>query len=590
MKNLFIGFTMLFLIIGITHPVYAQCPSGEINVTIQLSTDNWGYEAYWELIDQSNNSVLQFGGNPNAKPPGQQIADETDPGAYNENASYNFDFCVPYPSDLLLKLYDDYGDGGTEITILVDNILIFSNKEDDYDELLEFEFSIPLPNLDLGLTKISPSGKISKGFENFVKATLQNSGKDTVKSVKLHWTVDSEPTRTQNFFGINIAPGASQELTADLGWKATGIGNKELKVWLTNVNGLQDENPNNDELINSLEVFQKTRNGLVELWTGASCGYCAIYVPPLLEEVMSRPSHTYAIAYETDWVGPDPMYDHNPQHVESRRSYYGNISGVPHMVYNGNYFKEHPVYFTSDTLESAVTIPTIAQFEDLNIELHTDTANNDTLKFSAVLNATGDIPVGHVVHMVVVEEEIWFNNPPGTNGETHFPYVMKYMVPNQFGTSLDPMQNGDMLSLSGKWGLKNVYDKDELAVVFFVQNNSTKEVVQADYINLKAEPDVSIPEEETSISEMESGNTLKFYPNPAQNELYLSYEVKNLDAKQSSIRIYDQMGRLVKEFETGTLSGSNTFRINTANLSNGMYILQLQSGKEMTSEKFIIQK
>ena len=41
---------LLFLTLFAT----AQCPTGETEVTIDVGTDNWGYEIYWELTPAGN--------------------------------------------------------------------------------------------------------------------------------------------------------------------------------------------------------------------------------------------------------------------------------------------------------------------------------------------------------------------------------------------------------------------------------------------------------------------------------------------------------------------------------------------------------
>ncbi len=44
----------------------AQCPVGEVEVTIQIETDNYGYEGYWQLVPAGNScgsGIIASGGN-----------------------------------------------------------------------------------------------------------------------------------------------------------------------------------------------------------------------------------------------------------------------------------------------------------------------------------------------------------------------------------------------------------------------------------------------------------------------------------------------------------------------------------------------
>ena len=46
---------------------FAQCPTGQTEVIIDVSTDNWGYEGYWELAPTGtscgNAAAIFTGGN-----------------------------------------------------------------------------------------------------------------------------------------------------------------------------------------------------------------------------------------------------------------------------------------------------------------------------------------------------------------------------------------------------------------------------------------------------------------------------------------------------------------------------------------------
>lgn len=84
------------------------------------------------------------------------------------------------------------------------------------------------------------------------------------------------------------------------------------------------------------------------------------------------------------------------------------------------------------------------------------------------------------LHTVVIEKNITFDSPPGSNGETSFSHVMKRMLPSQNGTNLPSTWTaGQTETFELSWNHQNVYNLNQLAVVAFVQNNSTKEVHQA---------------------------------------------------------------------------------------------------------------
>jgi hypothetical protein len=80
----------------------------------------------------------------------------------------------------------------------------------------------------------------------------------------------------------------------------------------------------------------------------------------------------------------------------------------------------------------------------------------------------------------------------------------------------------------------------------------------------------------------------KLSPNPAQNEISLSFELKQTE--QISIEIYNLIGAKLKQIENSPIIGKNEIKINTESLSNGTYFLKINNGKTSDTVKFIIAK
>ncbi len=79
-------------------------------ITLTVNTDCWGYETYWEILNQGTATVVASGGNSIVPPGGQQIAQQTDPDAYGNEATITENLCLAVGCyDFVI--YDDYGDG-----------------------------------------------------------------------------------------------------------------------------------------------------------------------------------------------------------------------------------------------------------------------------------------------------------------------------------------------------------------------------------------------------------------------------------------------------------------------------------------------
>ncbi len=79
------------------------------NVTCTVTTDDYGYETYWEITDESGN-LVHYGGNANASP-GAQGASSGDYNAYIGNSTYSANISLPTEGCYTFTIIDDFGDG-----------------------------------------------------------------------------------------------------------------------------------------------------------------------------------------------------------------------------------------------------------------------------------------------------------------------------------------------------------------------------------------------------------------------------------------------------------------------------------------------
>lgn len=227
---------------------------------------------------------------------------------------------------------------------------------------------------------------------------------------------------------------------------------------------------------------QSQRMVLLEHFTQASCPPCATYNPLVKQYFDETSTNPTAIKYQTSWPGTDPMNGHNAGDVQTRVNYYG-VSGVPNVVIDGNYAQGNPgTLFPNGQSTDMDTRAGIAADFDVTVS-HTLSADYSSVDVTAVLSASNTVNNANLVaHVVVVEKEIIFATAPGSNGEKEFYNVMKKMLPSSAGQTLGATwSNGTTVVLSESWNLANVYNVAELGVVVFIQDNNTKEVLQAGF-------------------------------------------------------------------------------------------------------------
>ena len=80
-----------------------------VSVELEIVTDDYGFETAWQLEDESN-TVIHEGGNLSVIPGGNQSASPEDDGAYNNNSTITYSWCLS-EGCYNYTIYDDWGDG-----------------------------------------------------------------------------------------------------------------------------------------------------------------------------------------------------------------------------------------------------------------------------------------------------------------------------------------------------------------------------------------------------------------------------------------------------------------------------------------------
>ncbi|MBL7922944.1 MAG: Omp28-related outer membrane protein [Bacteroidia bacterium] len=234
-------------------------------------------------------------------------------------------------------------------------------------------------------------------------------------------------------------------------------------------------------LAGSAVFAQSQRLTLLEEFTQASCGPCAAQNPALNALLELNESKVVSIKYQTNWPGVDPMNTQTQTWVGPRVSYY-NVSGVPNIAFDGNVIQAAaPSTLTQTGINNRYAV---ASPFDLAVS-HSYNATYDSITISIDVTATQAASGTLVLHTVLVEKEIAFCVAPGSNGETEFYSVMRKMLPNAAGTAIgNSWTVGQTQNYTFTTAVPTyVYDKKELAIVAFIQDNATKEVKQAGLSN-----------------------------------------------------------------------------------------------------------
>ena len=111
------------------HFLFSQCTINQVEIQVEVTTDDYGFEAYWEITEQNSlcgvNTVFSGGNSAvGCLGGGLQSASASDPGAYSSNNStvLSLPFCLDLDSCYTFHMVDAYGDGGTSYNLLYSGI------------------------------------------------------------------------------------------------------------------------------------------------------------------------------------------------------------------------------------------------------------------------------------------------------------------------------------------------------------------------------------------------------------------------------------------------------------------------------------
>ena len=416
-----------------------------------------------------------------------------------------------------------------------------------------------------------------------ITANFMNYGSAAVTSCDLNYSVNGGSVVTAAASSVNIASFASANMSHDTKWTPTALGKYTIKVWASNINGNADENLTNDTAVLQISVLDKfaPRKILNEIFTSSTCGPCVPGNANYVKVTTGKTQHS-TIKYQVYFPGAGDPYC--TQEVTDRVGYYMPKPSVPRMEVDGGW-DANASSFTSALYDQFSAKPSY-----LEITGSVGLTWKNKITADITLNPLADNGSSNLKLFAVITEGTTFWNKK-TNGETKFENVMKKMMPNSSGMAIsaftkDQSVNKSMsFSFAGNYRLpkdgsvaqhinnateNSVESWDDLVVVVFVQDATTKEVLQSE----------TFPIALTGVDAFEQG--IQLYPNPA-NEMF-NLKVSSLASETAVVKVINIKGQVVY---TGSLVDGKS-QINVANLSEGVYVVSVNAGSKNLNTKMVV--
>lgn len=423
---------------------------------------------------------------------------------------------------------------------------------------------------------------------------VKNVGSNNITSMKIEWSVNGGVANSQTFSGLNIAPNATYNFTHSTSWTTSPAGSAEIEFDITEVNGTDDPNENNNSYdVDALvvnEIFAK--KVIYEEGTGTWCQFCPRGLVGLKDMGHLYPETFIGIAVHN----ADPMVN------AAYDTGLGNfIGGYPSGLLNRNTTEVDPGL----TELQPAFLTEVDKIPSSKIEVSFQSWNQATRQVTFVATSTFALNIADAdynVAAVIVENGVTgttsgYNQINAYAGGALGPLVdyeginwsalpnpipAATMVYDHVGRELlggwegisgvipTNVTYGTQYSTTFTHTLPASQDENEIELVVMIIDNESGQIVNANKVDMS----LILLSNENFASQ-----NVKVYPNPTTGLVNINIQ------EEASLQLVDMTGKVV--LSRNLTQGENPIQIDS--LSKGVYFAQIKGENVNTIEKIIIQ-
>ncbi len=228
---------------------------------------------------------------------------------------------------------------------------------------------------------------------------------------------------------------------------------------------------------------QNNTNVLLEMTTATGCYHCPGGNRRIDSLTWMHPDKVILVRYQCPLNSYDPIYYQDSAEINRRIKFIfpDNVFGLPGTYHNGQYqLNGNPELYNSELIDSIYNLRSHFQLT-LN---HSLTADCDSIliTFTITSDTIQEFPAGSLKgRLIVMEDSVYFQYPPGNNGEKDFYFECRKFIPDQ---------NGFDIPVSWTTGMTRtftfpvtipsyIYDLNNLYMVGFIQRSDDRTILQS---------------------------------------------------------------------------------------------------------------
>lgn len=430
---------------------------------------------------------------------------------------------------------------------------------------------------------------------------LFNHGSDTITSFSISYAVDNGKVITDNILDLKIVPNDYYTYHLWTEWQPDNPGTfQDVKLWISSVNGREDQNHSNDTLSRRVFVaigIYADKKVLIEEFSTAPCGYC----PDghiILDDIINRYGNVIGVIHHSGYMSDSMTI---PISAELADLF---AQGAPSACIDRIHWPGNIRLATARTGWQAHTLESFMRPSPLDIILHPGwdypARRIDIIaEFNFIDYAyPGDLRV----NLFVVEDSVvgvgdgydqsnYFNDTPGhplfgkgdpIKGYVHN-HVMRHSLTSTLGDEGIIPNNpapGTKITKNYSWTVPDYIKPDNISIVAFVSyfDGETYDILNAESLSGIA----------SGVEDHQDIAGLNAYPNPASE--YVEVRYTGNDTGINYFELYDIFGCIVRTMEItpGAEPGVCYGRIKIDDLLPGVYFIRANNGGKVYTHKITI--
>jgi len=228
---------------------------------------------------------------------------------------------------------------------------------------------------------------------------------------------------------------------------------------------------------NTTIVSAASKVVLIEDFANVSCIPC-VASNKVIEAVSNSygPAKLAIVKFATNFPAQNDLFYLAAKEICDQRMSHYNIIAAPTTIIDGI----TRLYSLTDTttLKTAVDAK-LAVTPRFGIGAHGSFEGDYVVNVNVKFIDTSGLNLSDlVIHTVLTETDIEFEQAPGSNGETKFYDVTRLMLPSKDGTSVRQLIDQGELIFTFEDALLSSWNLEKLNFVVYIQNKTTKEIYQ----------------------------------------------------------------------------------------------------------------